>query len=271
MRYEQFLPPPSLRRFVRCFWLLQGHTPAADVVPERVVPDGCAELILHAGSPYRLTRPQEPGTVSQSQGALVGQIARAIELLPTGPTEIVGVRFEPAGARDLVGVPMSEVTGRSIPLRDLWGTEGADLTDRVREAGDAATRAALVCDVLLRRAARVRRRDDPADAAVSVLERADGQIDIADLARTVGVGRRTLERRFLDRVGLPPKRLARILRLQAVLQTLDGTDAPDWAMLAAGGGFYDQPHLVREFRDLTGLPPAAYARSVHPVHDFATS
>ena len=97
----------------------------------------------------------------------------------------------------------------------------------------------IVTAALLRRADGVRRREDPADAAVQVLERADGQVAIADLARTVGVGRRRLERHFLDRVGLAPKRLARILRLQALLRCLDGENPIDWAVLAVAGDTLD--------------------------------
>ena len=70
---------------------------------------------------------------------------------------------------------------------------------------------------------------------------------------------RHLERRFLDVVGISPKRLSRITRFQAALQALqtagqDGTGAAT----AAAFGYADQPHFIREFRELAGCTPSAH-------------
>jgi AraC-like DNA-binding protein len=37
-------------------------------------------------------------------------------------------------------------------------------------------------------------------------------------------------------------------------------DAPRWARLAVAAGYYDQPHLIREFRSLAGLTPGEVHR-----------
>jgi AraC-like DNA-binding protein len=269
VRYLEVAPPPSLRPFVRTLWHLEGEAPGPLAPPERVVPDGCPELVLHFGAPYRLGAADGP-LDSQGRAVFVGQLEGPADLKPTGPTGIVGVRFRPAGARDLAGLPMGSLAGRSVPLGDLWGREGEDLLDRVRSAPDASARLRLVAAALLRRSERAPRRWGPTEAAVRLLEATRGGMDVAAVAAAVGVGVRSLERRFADRVGIPPKRLARVLRLQAVLQRLPEDGAPpDWALLAQDGGYADQPHLVREFRAWTGRTPGDYLRALHPVHDFA--
>jgi AraC-like DNA-binding protein len=54
-----------------------------------------------------------------------------------------------------------------------------------------------------------------------------------------------------------------------VIRRLPAHGEPDWAWLALDGGYADQPHLVREFRALTGHTPVGYLRARYPVHDFA--
>ena len=66
------------------------------------------------------------------------------------------------------------------------------------------------------------------------------------------------DRAFEARVGLTPKRFARLLRFQRVIAHAARGRA-DWARVAADCGYYDQSHLVHEFRALSGLTPSAYA------------
>ncbi|WP_322752369.1 helix-turn-helix domain-containing protein [Frankia sp. Cas3] len=69
---------------------------------------------------------------------------------------------------------------------------------------------------------------------------------------------RRLNRRFMSRIGLAPKRFSRVRRFQRLLRAAGGRDDPDWARLAVDCGFYDQAHLINDFRDLSGLTPGAY-------------
>ena len=70
-----------------------------------------------------------------------------------------------------------------------------------------------------------------------------------------------LLRRFREEVGLRPKALARLLRFERAAALLERSDPPGLARLAATCGYYDQSHLTSEFRRITGVTPAVYARS----------
>jgi Helix-turn-helix domain len=71
-------------------------------------------------------------------------------------------------------------------------------------------------------------------------------------ASDLGLLPKTLRRRFLRRVGLTPKRFARVQRLRRVVRSIQAETAVDWADLAAEHGYCDQAHLVDDFRDLAG-------------------
>jgi methylphosphotriester-DNA--protein-cysteine methyltransferase len=85
---------------------------------------------------------------------------------------------------------------------------------------------------------------------------------VAWLARDLGVGERQLERAFVERVGVGPKALVRVARLQALLPRIDTAQAPvPWATLALDLGYADQAHMVREVKRLAGVTPTALGRS----------
>ncbi|HVH05386.1 MAG TPA: helix-turn-helix domain-containing protein, partial [Myxococcota bacterium] len=166
----------------------------------------------------------------------------------------VQVDLTPTGARRLFGVPMSELAGRTVAIEDLLGAGARELIGRVADARGWAARFAVIDAWLLRRLAQ------PADRAIehawSVLFASGGRAPIGALAKELGWSHRRLIARFRDQIGMAPKQLARVIRFENVLEALrHGRGAPRWTELALDHGYYDQAHLIREVRALTGETP----------------
>ena len=83
---------------------------------------------------------------------------------------------------------------------------------------------------------------------------------IDELAGRLGLSGRQLELRFKERVGIGPKLLARMVRFQRIFQALEARASRRWGRVAAECGYYDQAHLIRDFRQFTGQTPAAFFR-----------
>ncbi len=79
-----------------------------------------------------------------------------------------------------------------------------------------------------------------------------GQVDIASVADDVGWSTRHLVRQFQIEIGLTPKTAARVIRFDRARRLIPHHRG---AEVAARCGYTDQLHLVRDFLDLTGLPP----------------
>jgi transcriptional regulator GlxA family with amidase domain len=79
---------------------------------------------------------------------------------------------------------------------------------------------------------------------------------------------RRLERKFLAHVGIGPKRLARMFRLQLATRLWDAGKVKGWADLASAAGYSDQAHMVREYRELAGTSPARLAERERRLSDF---
>src|SRR3954462_1514150 len=105
MRYAEFGPPPALAAYVECLWIFEGQDPDE---PQRIVPDGCCELILHWGEPY-LER-VDGAWRAQPAAIFAGQLTRPLHLLARGPAAVVGVRFKSAGAAVYAPWPLRSLT-----------------------------------------------------------------------------------------------------------------------------------------------------------------
>jgi AraC-like DNA-binding protein len=88
-----------------------------------------------------------------------------------------------------------------------------------------------------------------------------GYIEVGALADAVGWSRRHFGERFRKEIGLAPKTMARVVRFNHALSLLgDGAATQPWATVASAAGYYDQAHLVRDFRQFTGYAPSEFAR-----------
>jgi transcriptional regulator GlxA family with amidase domain len=168
---------------------------------------------------------------------------------------LAAVEFRPAGVGHFSGFPASEACNRVVSTDAIWGSAGATLRERLIEAPTPQARFAVFEELLLQQ---LDHAFDPAIAwAIGALQRG---MRVSEVASRLGLLPRTFERRFSGRVGLSPKRYARVRRLQRVLKSLRSGTPVDWSRLAAGHGYHDQSHLVHEFRQLADISPSGYKR-----------
>jgi AraC-like DNA-binding protein len=233
-------PHPALRAHVRRY---AGYAEAGEPVRRREVVNGHVVLIISFGPPLRLL------PLGSFDSFLVGMHAPATITEHDGVSRGVQVDLTPLAARMLLGMPMHELAGRVMPFED-------ELAERLAEAGGWEQRFAILDAVLGRRLLAAAAPPPDVARAWSRLEETRGRIAVGALAAELGCSRRHLAARFRDHVGVPPKAAARVLRFHHAIERLrDGGDR--WADVALDCGYYDQPHLNREFRELAGVPPGA--------------
>ncbi len=254
MRYREFQPASPLSKNVECLWLLDGHDWQESSAPERLLPDGCAELILNFGDLFREHKEAGRSELQPSR-FVVGQMTQPVLVSPTGSVQLLGIRFAPGGALPFFPVPPGELTNRIAPLSDVAGALDRELSGRVYETRGLQEKVALVESLLLRYTIAKEEKGASLQNAISEIVNSGGQISVDRLANDLGISGRQLERRFLNEVGLGPKLLCRILRFQQVFRAVEREDK-NWARIAADCGYYDQAHLIRDFRQFAGQTPS---------------
>jgi AraC-like DNA-binding protein len=186
--------------------------------------------------------------------------------------EVVGVKLRFGAARAVMGLPAKQLRDLRVPLEVLWGGAGRALSDRMANAGSALEKLRLLEAELVRRLGGANPNESAAIRAVELIEQTEGQLLISELCDRFGCSKRGLLYRFDEYAGLSPKQYARIVRIRTCVARLRNPPA-GWAELAAECGFYDQAHLVREFRALLGQPPAVFARergAYNPIEALAS-
>jgi transcriptional regulator GlxA family with amidase domain len=67
-----------------------------------------------------------------------------------------------------------------------------------------------------------------------------------------------LERKFLDRTGVTPKLFARLVRFDRAFREKNLNPLRDWRSIAFDCNYYDYQHLVRDYKEFTGLKPTDF-------------
>jgi AraC-like DNA-binding protein len=185
-----------------------------------------------------------------------------------GASSAIGVHFRPGGAAAFFGNSLGTLRNQTVLLEELWGPAARELRERLQAAPQVAQKFGILEDALLRRLSAAPPADAMVMSALRALAQDPSAARIAAVQGAANCSPQVFIRRFTACVGHTPKRYARVLRFDALLSRLVRVGPRDWAQLAADGGYFDQSHLIHEFKRLSGLTPAAYVpvRADQPMH-----
>ncbi|AKT41464.1 helix-turn-helix domain-containing protein [Chondromyces crocatus] len=233
---------PSFSRFIEAVRALGPTDTQYDWLP-----DGRTTLVFRVLDRGRL------GDV-----CIAGPQTRAHFKNLSGVTRAAAIRFKPGWTVPLVGIPASEVTDRIVPLDDIWGRAGTELYAELLATRDLPQLIQCVSRAFTRRlsqtvepsSARIARR------AARLIEDGEGRVE--RVAQQLGVTARHLRRAFTENIGVAPKEFARTVRLQRAIRM--SANSNDWSRIATDAGYYDQAHLIGDYREFLGVTPTALSK-----------
>jgi len=228
---------------VECYWLRED---IFGTTGHHVLPDGCVDILFTArnGEPIDLT--------------IVGLMTTPLSLdVPAGQSYF-GVRFRPGMASAFVR-EAARLNDRVEPLENAVGVDGRRLFEQLCNAETASERVQSV-----ERFLRPLEPPDRAEKAIEYLSACDVSVD--RLATESGISVRQLRRACLERAGVSPKYLSRLLRFRRAAEEIGKAasqgDELAWAEVAAACGYFDQAHFIRDFQEFTGSTPGRYLQSL---------
>lgn len=174
------------------------------------------------------------------------------------------VKFNATGMYQLLGIPMDQFRNKAVPAFDINVLPFENITKQLLYAPDIQTCINIVEPFLLRLISKHLPLSGVTDQAVELLRHQKGNSSILQLASNCNLSLRQLERNFIREVGVSPKIYARMIRFQHLLQKRITTPDQKWAALAYDNDFFDQMHLIKEFKQFLGTTPSAFVSA-----DFA--
>lgn len=229
----------ALSEHVAHFWWVQWDLRGQEPLVAETLPHPTVHVIYEAAR-----RPV-------AHGVPRGRFSRAL----VGQGHVFGIKFRPAMAQQWLGGALSKVTGKRFAPSRLFGPQVAGELARLARAADGPEVCARAVEQLLTPPPLL-----PENVALrDLVERmaTDPALTrVEQVAQLSGLDVRTLQRRFLRRVGVSPKWVLQRYRLHEAAACLKR--ARSVAEVAAAAGYFDQAHFARDFKAVVGVAPSAY-------------
>lgn len=257
MTYKTFKPHPDLEALVNFYWTLE--VPADDnAQKQRIIPDGCIEMAFILGDDIKRYT-SEDAFILQPRAMVLGQTLEPFYIQPVGAVDTFAVSFYPYGFANFISAPVQNLVNKETPLALIFGEVTANaLEQHIIEAKDTQERIEVVEKFLFNKLNDETTVHAIVKNTVETLLSTKGHAKISTLLKNDLPKRRQLERKFLKQIGISPKQLAKVIRLQSALKLLLNEETESLTTIAYKSDYYDQSHFIKDFKEFTGISPKEF-------------
>jgi AraC-like DNA-binding protein len=240
-RHARRSPAAELAGIIAHYWMVSWDLRGEEPQIRETLPHPNVHVVFERGD-------------SVVAGVYTERFTRVLE----GQSHVFSVKFRPGGFRGFIEGSVYSLTDRMVPVRSIFGDAVMELEEAVvssyKEDAMVDAANAFFC-------ARMPKRDETAVLAGQLVERILAEPEIRtvdDLVERTGMEKRSLQRIFKEYVGVSPKWVIRRYRLHELVERLHAGERMDGAALAAELGYFDQAHLINDFRSMVGYSPGEY-------------
>ncbi len=257
MNYQTLQPHSDLKSLVKCYWTLEVPY-QEETQKQLIIPDGCIEMIFILGDDIKRYT-SEDEFIIQPRELVVGQITEPFFIEPTGVVNCFAVRFYPYGFGNFVQTPIRELANKETPLHDLFGENRShELKQKIIQAIDIQSKIEIVEAFLLDTLNDKIIIDHIVKTTIDAILLTKGSAPINTVLKDDLSKRRQLERKFMKKVGISPKQLGKVIRLQTALKMLLNQQSENLTSIAYESEYYDQAHFIKDFKEFTGTTPKEF-------------
>lgn len=252
MEYHEYLPHPALREIVECYWSVRGRSDSF----WKVYPDAAMDILFNFGS-FIETRNEEGNELSRNTAFVIGNMFVPIESRTVGDADLFGIRFRAAGMSRILRVPLNEFNDASMPLQSVYrlAPEAGQLQPLTMQ-----DRMNFLDRWLLKRVSSSSSKPEAWEYCLTNIVARSGNVNVYELSREVGISQKSLERKFIEKVGPTPKQFAQLLKFRKLREHLEGNGHESLASVAYDFDFTDHAHLTRFFRKFAGATPTEFLK-----------
>ncbi|MBS2098409.1 AraC family transcriptional regulator [Carboxylicivirga linearis] len=267
MEYNISKPSMFLSQYIKYYWSIENCMPAGKEHIQRIVPNGLFEMIFYFGNKPKTT---DPNKAINDNIILTGQLKNYHDLKVTGNLSLFAIYFLPNGISMFLDLPIKETFNYSIPLRLLIKDKVNQLEDDLSLAETFEQRIAISENFLITQIQKNEKKYkyDRIRNVINHINQAKGIIDIEDLASKTFLSRKQFERTFSDFIGTSPKQFLKVVRFQNAIYEKSKNTELNLTEIAHKCGYFDQSHMINEFKALSGRTPTDYFENGDYFSDY---
>lgn len=221
------------------------------ICPFPPTPQNC--IYFYINDPVQTELVDNPGFTTKPASIVVGPQLKRINLALGKHHLMVCVAFHPGGLHRLLGIPLTELM-YDIDSVTLFGNEINSINEQLKEVSNWNQLKNIVETFLLKKSKALKDRL-PFDLSMIELVKMDGNLSIEKVASLACLSLRQFERKCQERLGISPKFFARLTRFSKAYRLKENNHQLSWTSIAYECGYFDQMHLIRDFREFAGVTP----------------
>lgn len=266
----EIAPSPALAQYVRCYTLREFDTGGKDLIKPWHASHEISIVFFFKAQPVHLMDPQTNKIVREGHyGGVVGLGTHYNgDMVFNGTYLFFEIYFKPCGFTYLFKIPSCKVANQIIDADDLFDSTIKHFYEELSSA-DGLTAMGLLADSflinLLKKSNSINSKDKITFISQEIIKNS-GNININKLALDANMSFRSLERQFIEQVGIPPKLFCCVSRFNQALNLKLKNPNKSWTSIAFECGFYDQMHLIKDFRRFSGYSPSHFMKE-SPINE----
>ena len=262
MNYQTFQPHADLQSLISCYWTLE--VPAdTNSQKQRIVPDGCIEMAFILGDDIKRYT-SEDEFILQPRAMVLGQTIEPFFIEPTGYVNTFAIRFYPYGFANFVSEPIKNLANKETALEFLFEEKIAkELEQKIIMAENVHQRIEIIERFLLERFNEKSTVDTIVKTTIDALLATNGNAAIKAILKNGLSKRGQLGRKFAKQIGVSPKQLGKLIRLQSALKIVLHNETESLTHIAYENEYYDQAHFIKDFKEFTGTNPKEFLGNEH--------
>lgn len=254
MIYQEYKPCQQLSVFVECFWSAKADQPPFKE-QESLIPDGTIELMFNFGDNYSQVINGQMQLIKGSH--IIGIRKNTLFISQTNNQDFFSIRFKPGGFYPFFRVPAYQFANGFYQITDLFSHNLSTLENQLFEAANNMKRVEIAEHFLLQKL--INSPQDSAFVRMCIKRlQTNSSCSIEHLTKHFNTNYKTIERKFLEVIGLTPSKLMSINQFNQAIHAMYSCQYKSLAEISYASGYYDQSHFIRQFKKLTSVTPRQF-------------
>lgn len=244
-QHQRQLPTPTLAGLVEHYWYVSWDLRGLPAQQQATLPHPNVHMVVEHGQ-------------ARIYGVHSGRFMRQLE----GQDQVFGIKFKAGGFYSFYRQPVAKLGNQSMDVTACFGDASEHLAQQILTATNVETMCAVADAFLLHYLPPVDTNVARVSGLLTKIEQERDIIAVEDVLAISGLDKRGLQRLFQKYVGIGPKWVIQRYRLHEAIAQVQAGKELSWTALALELGYFDQAHFVRDFRQLVGMAPGEYEKSL---------